>query len=319
MIKLLSIVIIKLMLILILQPFIQIYGIDDVESGISNSDNSKIKILTSFFPIYDFVKNIGGNKIEVNSIVPLDAEPHDWEPTIQQIKDMHNFDLIVYNGLGFEPWISKLQESLSIKSRNSLNFSSLILYDSEYKNIQTTFSKNLIADPHIWLDPILVKSQVVMIGKKLSEMDPKNKDYYFNNTSSYINRIDALDKEIKTSLSNCKYKDFITFHNAFNYFAKRYGLINHAVYGTSTEGDILPKKLKEAINLAKNLEINTFYTEDLADYRLAETLSSEVSNGKVLTLSPLERISENDLNSNVSYILKMEQNLENLKVGLMCN
>ncbi len=314
---LLIIVIIELIIIISICLSAQIYGIENYVS-VSNSNHSKIKILTSFFPLYDFVKNIGGNKIELKSIIPLDTEPHHWEPTIQQIKEMYNADLIVYNGLGFEPWISKMQETLSINNTNLLNLSSIVLSSSENNSVTNLYSNNLTIDPHIWLDPVLVKSQIILIGQKLSEIDPKNIGYYLNNTNSYINKIDTLDNEIKNSISHCKYKDFITFHNAFNYFAKRYGLIPHPVFGTSPEGDILPKKLKEAVDLAKTLNITTFYTEDLADPRLTETLSSEVLNGKVLKLSPLERISENDLNSNVSYIIKMKQNLENLKLGLLC-
>lgn len=296
-----------------------VYGKEHDILPVSETNISKMKILASFFPIYEFVKNIGGDRIDLRSIIPLDAEPHDWEPTFQQIKEIHDADLIVYNGIGFESWITKIQGDLSINKNNFLNFTSLIQNHSEYNDVKGIMNSDTLRnDPHIWLDPILVKSQLLIIGEKLSDMDPENKDYYLNNTNSFINKIDRLDKEIKKSLSNCDNKDFISMHNAFNYFSKRYGLNYHTVFGSSPEGDVSPQKLKKVIDLTKHLNITTIYTEDLADPRLAETIASEISKGRVLYLSPLERISETELNSDIGYIEKMKQNLENLKIGMSC-
>ena len=127
-----------------------------------------------------------------------------------------------------------------------------------------------------------------------------------------------MDSLIKTSLNNCKLKDFITFHEAFQYFANRYGLNQHAVHGSSPEGEILPQQIIQIISLAKDLGIDTIYSEELKDPRLSQTLASEIPNGKVLLLSPIEGIDQEEQKKDIGYLDKMEMNLENLKQGLKC-
>jgi zinc transport system substrate-binding protein len=119
-------------------------------------------------------------------------------------------------------------------------------------------------------------------------------------------------------LANCELHDFITFHEAFQYFANRYGLNQHAVHGSSPKGEILPQQIIKIISLAKDLGIDTIYSEELKDPRLSQTVAAEIPNGKVLLLSPIEGIKEEEQRKGISYIDKMKMNLENLKQGLKC-
>lgn len=97
-------------------------------------------------------------------------------------------------------------------------------------------------DPHIWLDPILAKNQVKNIKDALENLDPTNKEYYENNAFNFTRELDSLDALIRSTLQRCDKNDFIAFHDAFGYFANRYGLKQHSIQGTSPEGEVLPQK-----------------------------------------------------------------------------
>ena len=113
-------------------------------------------------------------------------------------------------------------------------------------------------------------------------------------------------------------KDFITFHEAFQYFTNRYGLNQHAVHENSPEGEILPQQIIHIISIAKDLGIDTIYSEELKDPRLSQTLAAEIPNGKVLLLSPIEVLNQEEQKKDICYIDKMKMNLQSLKQGLKC-
>jgi zinc transport system substrate-binding protein len=274
---------------------------------ISNTAD-RVRVVASFYPMLEFVKRVGGEKVEVSSLIPVGIEPHDYEPTIQQIQDAQTADMLVINGAGFEEkWIK------NIKARSVLDTSvGLNLTSSAQVSDQSV-------DPHIWLDPILAKQQVENIRDGLIKVDPANSAYYKENANRFISDLDSLDKTIKSELSSCEKKDFIAFHNAFSYFSKRYGLTQHSIQGVSPEADVLPQRLQQIVSLARDMGLDTIYTEELADPRFANVIAQEIPNGKVLVLSPIEGIDKEEQNAGVDYLDKMEENIENLKIGLKCN
>jgi zinc transport system substrate-binding protein len=293
--------------------------INNTIASINGNKASKVKVVASFYPIYDFVQKIGGDRVEVSSIIPPGVEPHDWEPTIQQRLKAESSDMIVYNGAGFEKWIEEIDAKFRVDTSEGLE---LLEGSSEGGDHQTSASGhtdlNENADPHIWLDPILAKYQIEKIRDGLIKIDPANTNYYNGTAKKFIAELDSLDAFIRSELSNCDKTDFIAFHNAFTYFSNRYGLNQHSVYGVSPEGDILPQRLQEIIKLSRELNIDTIYAEDLIDPRLANVIATEIPNGKVLILSSIEGIDEEEQKAGRGYIDKMRQNIENLKVGLRC-
>jgi zinc transport system substrate-binding protein len=264
----------------------------------------KLKIIASFFPLYDFARHVGGDKAEVSSLIPIGIEPHDWEPTAQNVVAAQEADMFIFNGAGFEGiWITEIESNFKIDTSKGIQ---LLEGGGE-------------SDPHIWLDPVLAKHQVEVIRDAFIELDPEDASYYRDNAATYISELESLDASIKSELlSNCTLKDFIAFHNAFSYFAKRYGLTQHSIHGVSPEGEILPQRITQIRDLATQLEIDTIYSEDLVDPRLATVVANEIPNGRVLTLSPIEGVDGEELDQGIGYIQKMRENVENLKVGLKC-
>ena len=286
----------------------------------NNSTNTKLKITTSFFPYYDLVSQIVGDKAELKSVIPFGSEPHDWEPSPGSIKLIQESDMIIYNSIGFDSWIEEVLSDLNsthiilidiINGLKLLEFS-----DGEHHD---EYNKPSGYDPHIWLDPVLMKTQIELIHKHISENDQINSQYYKNNTVALLEKIDSLDQYIKTSFANCELHEFIPFHDAFSYFTKRYNLTAYPVHGLTPEGEILPQTIKQVIDLANELGITTLYSEDLTDPRLTNTLAQEIPNSRVLSLSTLEGISADEYANGVGYLEKMKENINNLKIGLKCS
>jgi zinc transport system substrate-binding protein len=308
------------MFILMLSSVSSVYPQQNENS--SRQDSEKIKVVASFYPFYEIAKEIGGNNTIVTSVIPMGVEPHDWELTPQQIPGIIEADMIIYNGIGFDSWLGKKEQfrnSFLVDISKDLQLIKLGQQESE--NLGHTgqiYDLTYGYDPHIWLDPLLVKNISKTISNALIKLDPDNTDSYFRNTKNFNQELDTLDSLIKKSLANCELKDFITFHESFHYFANRYGLTQHAVHGSSPEGEILPQQIITIISLAKDLGIDTIYSEELKDPRLSQTLASEIPNGKVLLLSPIEGIEPHEQKKNIDYIDKMKMNLENLKQGLKC-
>jgi zinc transport system substrate-binding protein len=274
-------------------------------NNISNSSHRLI-VVSSIFPIGEFVKKIGGDKIISSLIIPAGIEPHDFDPTISQIQTISSADVLIYNGLGIENWLTKIESTHKIDASNG---------------ISASFSdkRNMTLDPHVWLDPLLAKKQVENIRDGLNLIDPNNKDAYNSNAKSFLAELDELDKSIRTQLESCKKKDFISFHNSFSYFAKRYGLTQHSISESGPEAEVTPARLAEIINVAKNLNLDVIYSEELMDPRYAQVIAQEIPNGKVLVLSPIEGLTKNEQDAGIRYIDKMHENIRNLSLGLECN
>jgi zinc transport system substrate-binding protein len=274
-----------------------------IDQSSSASTSNTAKVVASFFPLYDFAKHVGGNKVNVTTMVPVGVEPHDWEPTTQQIQSLLSADLFVYNGAGIDNWADKIETKLKVNASEGLP----LLTDNHGNH-----------DPHTWLDPVLAKRQVELIRNGLIKADPQNTDYYIQNAQSYIAQLDSLDARIKSELSTCTKTDFIAFHSAFSYFSNRYGLHQHTILGEDPEGEIQAQTLEQLLNFAKQYDIHIIYSEDLIDPRNAQAIADEIPNGKVLVLSPIEGIKTDEQQAGKGYLEKMEQNLEDLKAGLDC-
>ena len=288
---------------------IAVYGTDSVRIS-ETADDSKLKVISSFYPLHEFSQNIGQEKIDAKLLTPVGVEPHDWEPTIKDVQQMQSSDLIIINGIGFETWVDKLEEN---------NFSGTIVdtsngilietHEEEHEEQITDEHDHILGDPHIWLNPLLAKTQVQNIANAFSNSDPENRNFYQTNAATYIKQLDSLDSKIRTELSSCR-TDFIAFHDAFSYFANEYGLTQHTILSsTDPHGDVSARTLEKIISEARELDIKIIFSEESVNQKTSEIIANEIG-GKVLVLSPLEVVEDG------TYISKMNDNLENLKEAL---
>ena len=280
---------------------IAVYGTNSNQQS-SSIDNSKLQVISSFNPLHEFSQKIGQDKVDVTLLVPIGVEPHDWEPTIKDVLQMQKSDLIIINGIGFENWVDSLDEN---------NYQGTIVDTSVGILVKTLDKENPDGpiDSHIWLNPIHAKTQVQNIALAFSNYDPENEKFYNSNAAKYIEKLTLLDSKIQNELSNCN-RDFISFHDAFSYFADEYDLNQHTIIpSTNSHGEVTAKTLENVISTAKKLNIKVIFSEENASTRTSEIIANEI-NGKVLILSPLEVVSDG------TYISKMTENLENLKEAL---
>jgi len=173
----------------------------------------------------------------------------------------------------------------------------------------------VVSDPHIWLNPNLVKIQVKNIAERLSQIDPANSESYNENASQYTEKLELLDLQIREELSSCSKKDFITYHNAFSYFSDEYGLTQHTIAKGVHDHSATPtaKSIEGVIDLAKELDLRVIFAEDTSDIRISQVVADEIG-ADVLILSPVA--TEDTENKN--YFERMQQNTANLKKAL-CN
>lgn len=267
--------------------------------------SDKPQIYTSFYAIYDFVTEIAGDKAEVYNIVPTGTEPHDWEPTVQDMAKLNSADVLFYNGLGMEHWIDKVQNSLSNSDTEFVQLSEGVDVDEK------------AGDPHIWLDPSNVKIMCSNIYNTLCEIDPDNKALYEANYNNYIVQLSSLDTTYKNTIANLpgNNKNIVVSHEAYSYLCNAYGLNQVSIDGISADSEPSPEKMMELISFIKDNNINYIFYEELLSQKTAQTLADETG-AQLLSLNPFEGLTEEEIANGENYISVMLRNLENIKTAL---
>lgn len=279
----------------------------------SQQQNNKINVVASFFPLADFAKNIGGDYVTVTNITPAGAEPHDYEPTAQDIAKVYNAKLFVMNGNGVDAWGEKIQDDLKAKGIVVVKISDTL--DSLKNN--SPDDPNLAYDPHFWLNPINAEKEVDLIADALIKIDPAHETSYNQNRDAYKKQITDLDQEYKTGLATCQQHEIITSHNAFNYMAIQYGLTTLYILGLSPDQEPSPKTIADVANEAKQKNIKYIFFESLVSPKLSQTVANEIG-AKTLELNPIEGFTDEEIANGKNYISQMKANLANLRIALQC-
>ncbi len=180
----------------------------------------KLQVSASFYPIAEFVKGVGGEHVQVTTVVPSNRQPHNFEPTAQEIINLYRSQLFVYNGGDIDTWASRLENGLKSKNIPAIH-------------LLTTIGLPQTNDPHIWLDPLLAQKEVLAIRDALLTVDPDHDIQYRLNAYNFNRKLAQLDKNYKSGLAYCKEKQLNTMHRGFSYLAQRYGIVL-----TNTKGAI---------------------------------------------------------------------------------
>lgn len=293
------------------------------------SDGKKLKVYTSFYPMYDFTKKIGGDKVEVENLIPSGTEPHDWEPNPKDLVKIGESDVFVYSGAGMEGWIDKLRENIGsgkteiVEASKGIDLIKAVESDHHDHDEDGHTDHNDgddphdhgDKDPHVWLNPQNAKIQMKNIKDALVKVDAKNKDYYEANFKEYSKKLDELDLKFKTELSKTTKKDIVVSHEAFGYLAKAYGLNQVGIEGLSPDSEPDASRMKQVAEFAKKNGIKYIFFEELVSDKVSKAIANEVG-AKTEVLSPIEGISEDQLKAGEDYFSIMEKNLKNLLLAL---
>ncbi|CAI6049345.1 metal ABC transporter substrate-binding protein [Cohnella rhizoplanae] len=308
---------------------------NDGESGDGGGSGAKLQVVTTFYPMYEFSRQVAGDLADVVALVPAGAEPHDWEPSAQDMAKVKDADLFVYNGI-VEGWVDAALSSAPSDKRVVVRASEGLTTlegtpeaeegegahehaeeehaDGEHAEEEHAEGEHA-EDPHVWLDPGLAQREVAAIEAAFEKADPSNKETYKRNADAYIAELKALDEAYRTGLQDMKTKQFVTQHAAFGYLAHAYGLEQVPIAGLSPEQEPSPGKMAEIVEFAKAHNVKTIFFETLVDPQVARTVAEEI--GAVTdVLNPLEGLTDEEKQAGLDYIGIMKNNLEALKKAL---
>ena len=283
---------------------------DNNKSGNSKDKEDSIKVVTSFYPMYLLASNVVKDIDNVELINMTNSATgclHDYSLTTDNIKLLEDCDVFIINGAGMESFLDKvLEQKPDLKIIDASEGIELI--KSDYEEESDNHDHDEEYNPHVWLSVENAIKQVENIENKLIEYNSINKDKYSQNAREYIEQLSNLDNKIHSELDNIKNKNIVTFHEAFPYFAKEYGLNIVGVVQREAGSEPSAKELQETIEKIKKLDVKAICVEPQYSTKAAETISKE-TNVKVYTLDPI--VTEESKNS--SYIDIMNKNLETLK------
>ncbi len=256
--------------------------------------NDTLNIVTTFFPLYDFTRNIVGDVPNIKIDILFTQTPEVSSFKSSDIQKINNADVLIINGLGLEPILDELIEA----SPND----DLVI-------VNTSKSIPLIEnDPHVWLNPEFALKQIEWIQFSLMKIDWTNAEEYQKNADSYKRKVLNLDTEIEISILAFKNKDIITFHSAFTYFADRYGINIVETFEESPGKEPSPSDLADIINTVKKLGITALFAEPQFSPKVVSTIANDLGI-EVRMLNPIET---GNIQSD-TYIDLMRENLRELQ------
>ena len=203
----------------------------------SGPDDRRVQVVTSFYPIYFFTNEIAGEKARVINITPAGGEPHDYEPSPQDIARIENSKLLVLNGGGLETWGEKIKQVVDPDKTH------IVVVGDGIINQTVADDGSTILDPHIWLDPVLAEKIVEKIKIGLEQADPTNTTYYDMRAEGLKSKLTELDLLYQHTLAPCANRTIVVAHAAFGYLTAAYHLKQVSIAGLSPDTEPSPRQL----------------------------------------------------------------------------
>lgn len=285
-------------------------------SPANSASNGKLNIMTTFYPMYEFTKNIAGDEANVSLLIGAGTEPHDYDPSAKDIAKISESDALVYDNENMETWVPTVMDSLKDSKVTPIKATQdLVLLpggEEEEDHDHGAEGHHHEYDPHLWLSPYRAKMLVEKITEQLSATFPEKASTFQSNAKAYLEKLTALDEEYTTALKDAKQKNFVTQHTAFHYLALDYGLNQVGITGISPEAEPTPSRLAELTTYIKDNDIKYIYFEENASEKIAQTLATETG-VELAVLNPLESLTEADQQAGKDYISVMKENLAALR------
>jgi len=292
-------------------------------------DNGKINIVATIFPEYDFLRQIGGEHINLTMLLTPGSESHSFEPTPQDIKEVDNSDMFVYVGGDSDAWVTSILDSIDAKNKKIVTLMDCVdLVEEELVEGMTPEEEEEVEvereteeeseyDEHVWTSP---KNTILIVQKlcdSLCEMDPENAGYYQKNTKEYIAQLTTLDQKFKDVVDHAKRTEIIVGDRfPFRYFVDTYGLTYYAAFpGCSTDTEANASTIAFLTDKVKRDEIPVVFHIELSNEKICDSICEETG-AKSELLNAVHNISKEDFEAGVTYMDLMEHNLEVLKEAL---
>lgn len=289
----------------------------NVQSSVNEKNgNQKVQVVTTYSIIYDVVKNIGGNLVEIHSLAPVGSNPHEYDPLPADVQKATDADAVFYNGLNLEAgnaWFNKLMETAGKSGENAPVFLMSKGVDAKYL---TTKGNEGEEDPHAWLN---VKNGIIYAENArdgLIKVNPENEEIYRKNAAEYIEKLEELHRKAIDEITKIPRdkRILVTSEGAFKYFSEAYDFDAEYIWEINQENQGTPDQITRIVDIIKEKDIQALFLETSIDPRSMEAVAAETGvpiKGKVFTDSLAHPGEEGD-----TYISMMEWNIKTIVEGL---
>lgn len=251
------------------------------------ASGEKMKVVVSISPLADFAREVGGEKVDVSLLLPPGASPHTFEPTPRTMQEISRAKIFLKIGAGLEFWADRLivaagRSIITVDCSKGVELIRGHAHDEDHAHNHEGMQG---VDPHFWLDPVISIGIIKKIEDAFSKTDPANSAYYGKNAAAYISRLSSLDREIAAKVKTFRTREYITFHSAWSYFSRRYGLKVAAVIEESPGKEPSAKQIGKILEVLRNMKTRVVFAEPQFSPKIAEAIAREAG-GRVLFLDP---------------------------------
>lgn len=290
-------------------------------AGASPAPGRKLRILATVFPLREFAAAVAGDRGEADLLLPPGAGVHTWQPRPGDVTRLAECDLLLFIGSGLEPWLPDMLRAFPPGHVRTLEAAAGLAVaappEGEADEHGDEHDHGAL-DPHVWLDFELDRRIVVRIAEELARLDPDGRQIFTANAEELSGRLRKLDAAFRDGLAGCRGRDLVLAgHGAFGYLARRYGLVQTALYGLSPDAQPKPKDLMAAVDFCRARGLKTVFFENSVPPDLARTLAREIG-GRVLVLHAGHNLTREQQEKGIGFFELMEEDLAHLREGLGC-
>lgn len=266
---------------------------------------SELAAVVSVAPLADFARSVGGNRVEVVTLVGPGVSPHTFEPTPRHLKALSRAAVLVLNGVGLEPWAHDMVAAAQ-------NPTLRVIHTAEGLDIIDAGKGSRhgnVGNPHVWLSPVCAIHQVEQIRDALAEVDSTGADTYHENAERYIAELRGLDDEVRRTVGAFSRKRFVAQHGVWSYFAREYGLLEVGVIETTPGDEPSPRDLSELVEAMRSQGVRAIFVEPQLSQKAARVIAAETG-ADIVVLDPLGSPPDR------SYVDTMRENLGKMAEAL---
>ena len=292
------------------------------------ADATGPSIITAAYPYQFVAERVGGAQASVENLTAPGVEPHDVALTPQQVADLEDADLLVYERT-LQPQVDDAVDQLGLDGDRVLDVTSVVPLEetgalaehaagggtTEDEAHDHESGEDTALDPHLWLAPANLAEITEAVADRMGEVDPDNAAAYRANGDALVRDLRALDERFREGMSSCERTTVVTSHDAFRYLAAEYGLDMVAIAGIEPSQEPSPARQAEIADIVAAEGVTTIFTEELVSPAVADSIADETG-AELAVLSPIEGLS--DETAEEDYLSLMQQNLAALQRANGC-
>jgi zinc/manganese transport system substrate-binding protein len=248
------------------------------DTGTAAAGPERLAVVATTPEVADFVRNIGGDRIDVTQIIKPNVDPHEYEPTPADIKAIGEAKVVVKNGVGLEEWLDRTIESAGFRGSVIDSSQGVTLREGGHAHAEEEEAEEGEEhDPHIWHDPRNAKLMVANIEKGLTAAAPAEAAAFTANLSAYQAKLDKLDADNAAAFAKLTNRKLVTNHDAFGYYVDRYDLefVGSVIPSLDTSAELSAKQLSELVAKIKATGAKAIFAESSLPAKSAETIARQ--------------------------------------------